>query len=194
MAKHVPERTCIGCRGLFAKDQVVRMVAGPEGVLLDYREKLQGRAAYVCPRRECIENALSKDNLSRALRSKTKAPRAEDFIAQLIGNIEEKVRSLISISVKAGKLGAGYSAVHDALEKGRGHLIIFARDLSDGTREKLLQHGAGSLRAISLFSRDEIGRLMNRELVGVLIIEDQGLANAIWTEAERLKGLINNSE
>lgn len=194
MAKHAPERTCIGCRGLFHKDQVLRIVAGPEGALLDYREKLPGRAAYVCPKRECIEKALSKEGLPRALRAKTRVPSADEFIAQLLSNIKEKVRALILISAKAGKLAAGYSAVHDALQKGRGDLIIYAWDLSDGTREKLLQHGAGSLREATLFSRDEIGKLLNRELVGVLIIDDKGLANALWTEAERLKGLINHSE
>ncbi len=47
--KHQPERTCIGCRGVFEKDEVVRIVAGPSGAVIDYREKLPGRAAYVCP-------------------------------------------------------------------------------------------------------------------------------------------------
>jgi hypothetical protein len=35
---------------------------------------------------------------------------------------------------------------------------------------------------------------LNRELVGVIGIIDEGLANAVWKEAERLKGLIKISE
>jgi hypothetical protein len=36
--------------------------------------------------------------------------------------------------------------------------------------------------------------MLNRDLVGVIGIEDKGLSNAVWKEAERLKGLIKNSE
>ena len=75
--KHEPERTCVGCRGVFNKDAVVRIVAGPPGIVIDYREKLPGRAAYVCPTKECITKALSKENLSRALHLKVRPPEAE---------------------------------------------------------------------------------------------------------------------
>ncbi len=53
---------------------MVRIVAGPPGIVIDYREKLPGRAAYVCPTKECVTKALSKENLSRALHSKVRPP------------------------------------------------------------------------------------------------------------------------
>ncbi len=189
--KHEPERTCIGCRQTRIKGSVVRVVAGPDGILIDYREKLPGRAAYICPRRECIEQALSKEALSRALHAKVRPPNADEFLARLASLIGEKIGSLLSISLKAGKIAAGYSAVSDALEKGSVELLLYAADLSDGTREKVAVHVAASLRQATLLTREEFGRIFNREFVGVVAITDKGLANAIWIEAERLKGLIN---
>jgi predicted RNA-binding protein YlxR (DUF448 family) len=189
-----PQRTCIGCRGVFEKDAVVRIVAGPPGIAIDYREKLPGRAAYVCPTVECVTKALSKENLSRALHCKVRAPEPDVFIDQLAALITEKIRSLIVMSAKAGKLAAGYSAVHDAVEKGRVSMLLYAIDLSPGTKEKVASPAAASVRWTTLFTREELGTMLNRELVGVIGIEDKGLSNAVWHEAERLKVLIKGSE
>ena len=192
--KHEPLRTCIGCRGTFPKDQVVRIVAGPEGAVLDYREKLPSRAAYVCPSRECIEKALSRDNLSRALKQRVKMPAPAQFISVLLQSITEKIRSLTVMAAKAGRIAAGYSAVQDAAEKGRVEMLIHATDLSEGTREKLEHKGGTDFREATLFTRDELGKILNRELVGVIAFTDKGLAEAVWNEWKRLKSLINEHE
>lgn len=173
---------------------MVRIVAGPSGIVIDYREKLSARAAYVCPTMECITKSLSRENLSRSLHCKVSPPEAEVFIAQLAALITEKIKALIVMSAKAGKLAAGYSAVHDAVEKGRVFMLLYALDLSEGTKGKVATPTAASVRWTTLFTREELGTLLNRELVGVIGIEDKGLANALWKETERLKGLIKISE
>jgi predicted RNA-binding protein YlxR (DUF448 family)/ribosomal protein L30E len=192
--KHQPARTCIGCRGVFTKDEVIRIVAGPGGIAIDYREKLPGRAAYLCPKKDCINKAFLKDNLAKALRLKVRLPGVEEFITLLTAVIKGKIKSLIAMAAKAGKLASGYSAVLDALEKGRVEMLLYAQDISEGTKEKIAIPVAASLRTVTLFTRDELGMLMSRELVGVIGIEDKGFADAVWREAERLKGLINNHE
>ena len=169
----------------------MRIVAGPDGAVIDYREKLPGRAAYVCPRVECIGKALEKQNLSRALHLKVRPPAAETFIAALDAAITEKVRALISMAARAGKLAAGYSAVNDALEKGRVKMILYTRDIAEGTKEKVSDQRTASLPQTTLFTRDELGRILNRELVGVVAFEDKGFAEAVWKETQRLKSLIN---
>jgi predicted RNA-binding protein YlxR (DUF448 family) len=190
--KHQPERTCIGCRGVFKKNEVVRIVAGPAGVLIDFREKLPGRAAYVCPRRECIGAALAKQNLARALHLKVRTPDAAVFVSELAALIRERIRSLLSVAIKAGKIAAGYSAVQDALEKGRVEFLLYAADLSEGTRDKVASRGSEALRRETLFTCDELGGLFGRELIGVVGILDKGFADAVWNETQRLKGLIND--
>ncbi len=99
------------------------------------------------------------------------------------------------MSAKAGKLAAGYSAVHDALEKGRVEMLLFAEDLSEGTKEKVMGSDYRITAAGQRCSPGmRLGQMLNRELVGVVGIQDKGLADAVWREAERLKGLINSSE
>ncbi len=174
------------------KNEVVRLIAGPEGILIDYREKLPGRAAYICPRRECIEKAFTRDTLAKAFRRKIRAPEIAPFIMQLQTIISEKIKSLLAISLKAGRIAVGYSAVHDALEKGRVFLLLYASDVSEGTRDRIAIHDVALPQQTTLFARNELGQILNRELVGVAAILDQGLADSLRGEIMRLKNLINS--
>jgi len=187
-----PQRTCIGCRGVFSKDEVIRIVAGPAGPVIDYREKLPGRAAYVCPRAGCIERALSREGLSRALRTKTAAPAGERFLDDLAAAIRDKVASLLSMATKAGMTASGYSAIEDALQKGRVKMLLFATDLSAGTKEKVCNVAAGMPeRVATLFTKEALGKMTGREQAGIVGILDKGFSDAVWSETERLKGLPN---
>lgn len=188
---HRPERTCIGCRGTFAKDMVVRLVAGDGVPVIDYREKLPGRAAYVCPRRECIVRALARDQLSRAFRRKVVSPSPEVLVQAVTAAVRERVSSLIAMAAKAGMIAVGASAVGDALAKGRVLLLLFAADLSDGTKDKVLGPATGlPLQQATPFTTAELGRMTGRDLVGIAGIIDKGFADALGSELERLKGLI----
>ena len=76
--KHIPQRTCVGCRTGSAKREFVRVVRTPEGtVVVDPTGKRNGRGAYLCAQRSCWEEALKKDRLSRALRTNVSAQDAE---------------------------------------------------------------------------------------------------------------------
>lgn len=65
--KHVPQRTCVGCREVLPKRSLIRIVRTPDGVMIDPTSKEPGRGAYIHDRRECWQQAL-KGSLSRALR------------------------------------------------------------------------------------------------------------------------------
>ena len=66
--RHVPTRTCVGCRVSDAKRELVRIVREPGGaVTVDPTGKRNGRGAYICARPECWEEALNKERLARAL-------------------------------------------------------------------------------------------------------------------------------
>lgn len=69
--RRVPQRTCVGCRRSAAKRELIRVVRTPEGpVEVDLTGKRSGRGAYLCSRVECWREALKKDRLSSALRTK----------------------------------------------------------------------------------------------------------------------------
>jgi len=65
--KHIPQRTCVGCRTVLAKRQLVRIVRGPQGVMVDPTGKLAGRGAYLHDRRSCWEAGL-RGSLAHALK------------------------------------------------------------------------------------------------------------------------------
>jgi predicted RNA-binding protein YlxR (DUF448 family) len=65
--KHVPQRTCIGCRSVLSKKELVRVVRTSEGVYVDPGGKENGRGAYVHNTRSCWEQAL-KGPINHALR------------------------------------------------------------------------------------------------------------------------------
>lgn len=67
--KHVPCRTCVACRAVRAKRELVRVVRTPEGAaVVDERGKMNGRGAYLCAQRTCWLDALSRRRLDQALR------------------------------------------------------------------------------------------------------------------------------
>jgi hypothetical protein len=67
---HVPERTCVGCRGKAPKAELLRLVRSPDGVVLvDPAGSTPGRGAYVHRDRSCVDAALAKGRLGRAVRT-----------------------------------------------------------------------------------------------------------------------------
>ena len=65
--KHVPQRTCVGCREVLPKRKMVRIVRTAEGAQVDPTSKLAGRGAYLHDRRECWERGM-RGALAHALK------------------------------------------------------------------------------------------------------------------------------
>jgi predicted RNA-binding protein YlxR (DUF448 family) len=65
--KHIPQRTCIGCRQVMAKKALIRVVRTSDGVQIDPTGKLAGRGAYIHQDRSCWDRAL-KGALAHALK------------------------------------------------------------------------------------------------------------------------------
>ena len=65
-----PQRTCVGCREVKAKRDLMRIVRLSDGhVLVDPSGKLPGRGAYICPTHECWERAVERRAIERAHKS-----------------------------------------------------------------------------------------------------------------------------
>ena len=76
--RHVPQRTCVGCRTSSAKGEFVRVVRSPDGAVeVDTTGKRNGRGAYLCERLACWQEALKRDRLARALRTTVSSQDAE---------------------------------------------------------------------------------------------------------------------
>lgn len=78
--KHVPQRTCVGCRETLAKRTLIRVVRTPEGMRVDPTGKLAGRGAYLHDRRSCWERGV-KGGLARALKTELTHQDREGLLA-----------------------------------------------------------------------------------------------------------------
>lgn len=65
-AKKTPMRMCTGCREMHPRTELIRVVKTPEGEVKLDTGRLNGRGAYLCKRRECLEKAEKSNALSRA--------------------------------------------------------------------------------------------------------------------------------
>ena len=66
--RKIPQRQCVGCRTMFDKRELLRVVKSPEGdISLDASGKKSGRGAYVCRSAECLKKAQKSKALDRAL-------------------------------------------------------------------------------------------------------------------------------
>ena len=67
MPKKIPMRQCLGCREMKPKRDLIRVVRKPEGdICLDFRGKVSGRGAYICPNAACLKKAIRAKSLERA--------------------------------------------------------------------------------------------------------------------------------
>ena len=83
--KHVPQRTCVGCREVHSKRSLIRVVRNPEGIFVDPTGKLAGRGAYLHEQRQCWETGM-ENALARALKTDLSIEdkkRLAEFIATL---------------------------------------------------------------------------------------------------------------
>lgn len=63
-----PIRTCVGCRERASKADLVRLVILDGTLTVDRDFTVPGRGAYLHPRPDCVESALRRRALPRALR------------------------------------------------------------------------------------------------------------------------------
>jgi predicted RNA-binding protein YlxR (DUF448 family) len=69
--RRTPQRTCVSCRQVQGKRELVRVVRTPGGhVQVDATGKLAGRGAYLCPVAECWREALVHRRLDGALKTR----------------------------------------------------------------------------------------------------------------------------
>ena len=66
--KRIPQRTCVACRKIRAKQELIRLVRiSSDSIEVDASGKKAGRGAYLCPIGECWETGLKKGRLEYSL-------------------------------------------------------------------------------------------------------------------------------
>ena len=68
--KKIPMRQCVGCREMKPKRELLRIIRTPEDEILpDATGKKNGRGAYICPSKKCLDLAVKGKGLERSLKT-----------------------------------------------------------------------------------------------------------------------------
>lgn len=67
--RKTPLRKCIGCSEMKDKRQLIRVVKNKEEeFFIDITGKKNGRGAYICPEKECLEKAIKNRGLEKSFK------------------------------------------------------------------------------------------------------------------------------
>ena len=68
--KKIPMRQCTGCNERKEKKSLIRIIRTPEDeIAVDFTGKKNGRGAYLCLSRECLDKAIKNHGLERSLKT-----------------------------------------------------------------------------------------------------------------------------
>ncbi len=91
VTRPVPQRTCVACRSVKTKRELVRLVRTRQGYIeIDTTGKKEGRGAYICPDIICWDKALNGQQLERTLKS-TLSPENRE---ELVRNSQELIKGV----------------------------------------------------------------------------------------------------
>lgn len=67
--KKIPMRQCVGCQEMKPKKEMIRILkTSEEEFILDATGRKNGRGAYLCNSRECLDRAIKQKGLERSFK------------------------------------------------------------------------------------------------------------------------------
>ena len=127
-------RLCAVTRIVRPIDELIRFVAGPEGLVPDLKRKLPGRGVWITGRRQEIMDGIKRGIFARALKADVVVPRDLPELVERL--LVRAALDALSIAYKAGQVAAGYAKVDNAIAKGGLAGLIHAAEAGhDGVRK-----------------------------------------------------------
>jgi hypothetical protein len=161
-------RRCALTRAALPTVDLIRFVAGPDGVLVpDIRNRLPGRGVWVTNSRTGIREAVKRRILPRALKAEVGVP--ADLDAEVDRLLRRDALQMLSLANKAGAVTSGFAKI----EGMRGPILTLV-EAADGSEAEIgrlvgITRGRGPRqsepRIIRVFSSGEIALSIGREHV-----------------------------
>ena len=185
MASH-PHRSCISCRAVRSRAELVRVHAVPGGALAVDLGGGNGRGAYVCPRRSCLELAATRGEFARRLKVTLAPIRVGTLEGMIRERVSRKLVSLLGLARRARRVVSGAEAVRSALNQHTAQLILMADDASANSVPKIRAlAAAGGAVSVQVLGKEELGAAVGgapRSCVAVI-----GSPGTVETEKESLE-------
>lgn len=181
-------RTCAVTRQEGGKDDLVRLVASPDGdVVVDYHGRLPGRGVWITPTAAVLA-ALPKHaaRIGQQLGARCDAGAVNE---SLRAAVDRAVLDGLSMAAAAGSLVLGADVLEAALREGRIGLVAVASDAAERTARNL--QTAGPEAAFVQIHADvaTVGRRVGRDRVAAVGVPVAGPASYLRTQLRRLSDL-----
>ena len=180
------QRRCIATGEVRPREELLRFVVDAEGRLTpDIAGRLPGRGIWLSPDRDSVKRARARKLFDRAARRPLQIDEClDDRIETLLAT---RCVELIGLARRAGQAVAGFERVRAMLRKGRGAVLLAAREGAEDRREKL-RAAAPELPVLDCLEADELGRAFGRERTVHAALSHGALATKLRVEARKLMG------
>jgi len=173
-------------------EDLLRFVRAPHGeVGFDVAGKMDGRGAWTCSRRACVEKAMDKGGFQRVFGETVVRPSAN--LSELVqGTMEKEVLAQIGLAFRSGRCRVGRTQVFGLLAEEEAHAVIVSADLAKRSLREVMQEIDGrdpKPRLVIGPSQSEIGKALGKPSTGVLALRSGPLTKRL-TQNLRLLGQI----
>jgi predicted RNA-binding protein YlxR (DUF448 family) len=181
------ERTCVVLRAPAPRDELVRLVASPDGeVCVDYRGRAPGRGVWLSLAPEALAGlARAAPRIGAQLGARCDAAELQ---AQLRAAVVAATGDGLSQAAAAGALILGHDVLVDAVRGRRVEIVAVASDAAERTVSSVSR--AGEVLTVRLpWPAAEVGRRVGREVVAVLGVPDATPTAHLRRQLRRLSAL-----
>lgn len=184
----VNERRCIVTGESGPRAALIRFVVGPEEILVpDIRGRLPGRGLWVSADRARLHEAMRTRAFARAARRTVVVPDT------LVGDVERLLLrhtlDLLGLVARTGEVWPGWVKAEAQILRGRGVVLLEARDAAAHGRKKARQLARNAdVPLMRILDAAEMGLALGRENVVHAALGAGRLAQRFLEEARRLEG------
>ncbi|WP_262693684.1 DUF448 domain-containing protein [Kordiimonas aquimaris] len=195
----MPERRCILTFDTLPVEQLVRLVQGPDGVLVpDVAAKLPGRGLWVksdgISIRDAVKSGQFAKAVSRSLKAGVPKSTVPGDLAELITRLlTKRCLDRLGLEQRSGNLITGFDKIGAALtKKGTGvpALVLAASDGADDGRRKIRSAVGHDVPVVDLFDREQLSASLGRDNVVHALLMQSGGADKLKADIGRLEGMI----
>ncbi|ALE03396.1 RNA-binding protein [Bartonella ancashensis] len=164
-------RTCIVTRKSTSAAALIRFVVDPDNQIVpDLKANLPGRGVWISGQHTIVEEAIKRKIFDKSFKMNVKVPsNLSNIVDELL--LKSALHSL-SMARKAGAIVTGITKVNTAIRSGQAILILHAKEAKEDGKRKisqaiyaLQQQTNQNIKAISLFTNDEMGMAFGANLV-----------------------------
>jgi uncharacterized protein len=202
-----PERRCALSKSVEPTEKLVRLVLGPEGILVpDVAARLPGRGIWVLADGAKLKGAVKDGSLHKAVARSLKAKLVkgavpEGLVALIDSLLERRCLDRLGLEQRAGNLLTGFDKIKAALGKGSAGddrvkkeaempcLTIAATDAGEDGQIKIQRAVGKQVPVAKLFNREALSKALGRDNVVHIVLFTSGGTKKLKADISRLLSL-----